>query len=145
MDRLKPRHALSAFAALLLTAGLSLAVAGCMGLGGGSSTAPTVRTTQTAVQQPGSSQTGTSVAGLDAEALSTFKSKDPFIQQAVPTTTTSTTSPPPPLSTTTTSHGHLDDILWDDDHVSRSQHDEHHCTRPPPRLRPTRTPSRSFQ
>ncbi|MFH0916810.1 MAG: hypothetical protein V1912_10235, partial [bacterium] len=58
--------------------------------------------------QPASSQTVASISGMDAEALSTFKSKDPFIPQAVPPST-STTGPGSPGTTSpgtgTTSYG----------------------------------------
>jgi len=89
----------SVFVAVLLALGLSLLVVGCMGGGQVSTTTLRSGTTQQLGQQAISSQTSVSIGGAGAEALSTFKSKDPFIQQALPPTTTTTVAP---VSTSTT-------------------------------------------
>jgi hypothetical protein len=96
----RPRH--SVVVALLLTVGISLLVLGCMGGGQATVTTQSVGSTQALAQQTPSTQTSTTGRGNDAEALSTFKSKDPFIQQALPTTTTTTSVTP---TTPTTSSG----------------------------------------
>jgi hypothetical protein len=90
---MKPKPRQPVLVALLLIVGLSLLVVGCMGAGQGSTTTPSAGTTRELAQLPVSSPTGTSVGGMNAEALSTFKSKDPFIQQALPPATTTTAAP----------------------------------------------------
>lgn len=88
---MKPRLFQSAVVAALLVLGLAALVAGCMGAGDETSTSLTVMTTQETMLA--SSSTGGEISGiLDAEEFSTFKSKDPFIQQALPPSTTSTTA-----------------------------------------------------
>ncbi len=121
---MKPKPRQSVLVALLLTVGLSLLVVGCMGGGQGTTTTLSAATTQELGQLPVSSQTGTSVSGMNAEALSTFKSKDPFIQQALP---------PPRLDHyydrplrvhqhhLLRDHDHL--LLRNHDHLPRGQHD----------------------
>jgi hypothetical protein len=78
----------SILVALLLAAGLSVLIVGCFG--GGGNTATTRSTADG--QRPSLTTLPLEVtAGLtaaEADALSTFRSKDPFIQQALPTTTT---------------------------------------------------------
>jgi hypothetical protein len=101
MELFKSKPGWSVLVAVLLAVGLSLLVAGCMGGGQDTVTTLGAGTTQATIG-PISSQTTAPVVGLDAEALSTFESKDPFIQQAVPPTTTTTGSPG---STTTTYYG----------------------------------------
>ena len=102
---MKPKPRQPVLVALLLIVGLSLLVVGCMGAGQSGATTPSARTTQELAQLPVSSQTGTSVGGMNAEALSTFKSKDPFIQQALPPPPTTTTTTGPSVSTSTTYYG----------------------------------------
>jgi hypothetical protein len=108
---MKPKPRQPVFVALLLIVGLSLLVAGCMGGGQSGTTTRSAATAQELAQLPVSSQTGTSVNGMNAEALSTFKSKDPFIQQALPPATTTTEAPGststtgPSGSTSTTYYG----------------------------------------
>jgi hypothetical protein len=108
---MKPKPRRLVIAALLLMGGLSLLVVGCMGAGQGTTTTRSAATAQELAQLPVSSQTGTSVSGMNSEALSTFKSKDPFIQQALPPATTTTASPEAtsttatPGSTSTTYYG----------------------------------------
>jgi hypothetical protein len=108
---MKPTPRQSLVVALFLFACLSLLVAGCMGGGQATTTPQSETNTQGPGQLSASSQTVTSVVGVNAEALSTFKTKDPFIQQAVPPTTTTTASPGStsttvtPGSTSTTYYG----------------------------------------
>jgi hypothetical protein len=96
-----------AFAAgTILLAGFGLLAAGCFGGGDeGATTASTSRTPQSV-----SSATTTTTLALDlgaseAEDLSTFKSKDPFIQQGVVVESTSSTSTTGDGQTTTTRFG----------------------------------------
>jgi hypothetical protein len=89
----KPKPRQSVIVALLLVVGLSLLLVGCMGGGQSSTSTPSAAITRELAQLPVSSQTGTSVSGMNSEALSTFKSKDPFIQQALPPATTTTEAP----------------------------------------------------
>jgi len=91
---------------ILLALGLGVLVLGCMG----DNTA-----TQTTASQQASlpSTTTETVASLDAEALSTFENKDPFIQQATTTSAPVSTTQSPngssttynPWTTTTRPHG----------------------------------------
>jgi hypothetical protein len=90
---MKPKPRQSVIVALFLIVALSLVVVGCMGAGQGTTTTRSAATTKEIAQLPVSSQTGTSVSGMNSEALSTFKSKDPFIQQALPPATTTTEAP----------------------------------------------------
>ncbi len=75
-------------AVLVLVAGFSVLAIGCGDNGDGSTEQEASQ-----VQQAGSTSTVTTLspelAGVTAEELSTFRSKDPFIQQAVSTTATS--------------------------------------------------------
>ena len=88
----------SALVVILLVAGVGLLVVGCMG-GGGVTTEPGAQTTLQPASTQSSNPTGSSIPDMLAEALSTFKSKDPFVQQALPPSTTGTTT------TTTSSPG----------------------------------------
>jgi hypothetical protein len=91
---------------ILLALGLVVLVLGCMG----DDTA-----TQTTASQQASlpSTTTETVVAIDAEALSTFENKDPFIQQATTTSAPVSTTQSPnsssttynPWTTTTTPHG----------------------------------------
>jgi hypothetical protein len=88
--------------AVLLVVSVTAVAGACAGGDSMSTTnlpASTGRTTTstTLVAMDGSGELGT-----QADALSTFKSKDPFIQQALPTTSTSETIPPVDNSTTST-------------------------------------------
>lgn len=102
---MKPKPRQSVRVALLLIVALSLLAVGCMGGGQGTTTTRSTVITQELGQQLVSSQTGTFVSGMNAEALSTFKSKDPFIQQALPPPPPSTTTTGTPGSTSTTYYG----------------------------------------
>jgi hypothetical protein len=76
---------------LVLFVGMGLFVAGCFGGGEETSTAPI----ETTSPQPSSGTTTTSTTEdasvIENDALSTFRSKDPFIQQALGGGTTATT------------------------------------------------------
>lgn len=102
---MRSRSHSSILAGLLLLLGLGMVLAGCFG---GSDTAENVQSLQV---RPQSQTTTLSTVGLamtvsPANAYSTFRSKDPFIQQAVPPSTTSTApvepAPTSTVSTTTT-------------------------------------------
>ena len=102
---------------ILLALGLGVLVLGCMG----DNTA-----TQTTASQQASlpSTTTETVAALDAEALSTFENKDPFIQQATTTsapvsTTQSPTAVAPPIT-----RGPQQPVRRD--HHHHSARDHHH-------------------
>jgi len=84
----------SLFVAAILAVALGCLVVGCMG-GASSTTTQSLLTLPLTTSSTGASTT-TSVP-TEVEALSTFKSKDPFIPQALPPTTTTTT-----LAATTT-------------------------------------------
>lgn len=90
------RHSpfISLLVAVILALALGCLVVGCMG-GASSTTTQSLVTLPLTTPSTGASTT-TSVP-TEVEALSTFKSKDPFIPQALPPTTTTTT-----LATTTT-------------------------------------------
>ena len=90
------RHSpfISLLVAVILALALGCLVVGCMG-GASSTTTQSLLTLPLTISSTGASTT-TSVP-TEVEALSTFKSKDPFIPQALPPTTTTTT-----LATTTT-------------------------------------------
>jgi hypothetical protein len=91
----------------VLVAGCALMLSGCLGFGGGSSDA-----TPSTLQQAHVATTAESVADAGgqpivvspADKYSSFQSKDPFVQQQVPTTTKTSTSSATttPTSTTTT-------------------------------------------
>lgn len=106
---MKPKSYSSAVAAILVVLGLVSALVGCAS-GNDSATETTLRPVTTEVVSGGAGSNTPSTAsgtGLDADALSTFRSKDPFIQQAVTATTTVTTVPPTNTTgfTTTTYRG----------------------------------------
>jgi hypothetical protein len=89
----------SLLVALFLMLGLVAALVGCMG------EEETAESIVTVVSEPSTGPTEspdeiTGEDGLPAEELSTFESKDPFVQQAVPT---ETTGPNPTDTTQTTS------------------------------------------
>jgi hypothetical protein len=96
------RHKVIGALAVLLMLGVSIVSTACAG---DDSTATTVGLAAT-----GNTTTPTTLVAVDgsgdvnaeADALSTFKSKDPFVQQALPTTSTSVTIPPIDGSTTST-------------------------------------------
>jgi len=88
--------------ALLLAAGI-VALSGCMGIGGGGeepADTTVVSTSDTLAEGDAETQTATTLVSLDS--MSTFKSKDPFVQQALPPTTTTTGSGGTTSTTTTT-------------------------------------------
>jgi hypothetical protein len=82
----------------LVAAGLALAIGGC----GGGGAAATSTTTRRAALPSTATTTTTILAALPLDELSTFDSKDPFIQQAVPTTAKPSTTTG--TGSTTTSH-----------------------------------------
>ena len=85
----------------LLVLGLAVVLAACA-FGGNAETPTTFPvTTQPTSTTPSLSDMGLSSPGSGADALSTFKSKDPFIPQALPPASSSTTISPIPSSTTT--------------------------------------------
>ena len=84
----------------LLTLGVVMAIGGC----GGSGTATTVSTRTTALPASATTTTTMQLASIPLDELSTFESKDPFIQQALAPTST-TTGTGPSGSTTTTKPG----------------------------------------
>ena len=86
---------------ILVLGGFSLLVAGCMGSGPGTSSSVGGQTTFGTVQLAASSSTVSSSGQTDITALSTFKQKDPFIQQALPPTSSTTAAG----TTPTTSSG----------------------------------------
>jgi hypothetical protein len=94
----------SSIATVLLVAAMALSLLGCFG--GGDE--PTVTTMSVAVNEdtiPASTTTSVVVEGttpVTNEDLSTFKSKDPFIPQAIATTTTARATTTTKLVTTTT-------------------------------------------
>ena len=97
-------------AAVILVAGSAVLLAGCMGMGGSASSTTSslrqARVSTTAQSLADASQEPVIVA--PADAYSSFESKDPFVQQQVPTETTehSTTpslKPPTTSGTSTTS------------------------------------------
>ena len=95
--RLKPAQ--SIIVAALLALGLALPVMGCMGAETeGFATTQNSATTLQTDEQHLSTDAGDSFVGLDPEALSTFESKDPFIQQAAPPETTAPLTPTPPTA-----------------------------------------------
>jgi hypothetical protein len=107
---MKSRRHIHLLGAALLVAGCSILFTGCLGFGGGGSSA-----TATTLNQAQVATTVESVADASqqpivvspADKYSSFQSKDPFIQQAVPTTestnsTTGTTSSSTTTSSTTT-------------------------------------------
>lgn len=87
--------------ALLLVGGLGLTVISCTA-GGEEDTSMSTALSQEAPASVTASAAGPEPALADAEQLSTFKLKDPFIQQAVSTAEPSTTTPPTTYATTTT-------------------------------------------
>jgi len=97
------RHLLTA---VVLVAGSAILLAGCMGMGGASSTTSSLRQARvatTAQSVADASQEPFVVA--PADSYSSFQSKDPFVQQQVMTETTqhaSPTSVSPPVSSSTT-------------------------------------------
>jgi len=101
----KPRLVQSAIVLLFLCAAVGLLVAGCS-FGGGNDTPSTSTMVPTGDLSSQAGQTEEAIL-LGAQAFSTFKSKDPFIQQAVASSTTSTseggsTGTTSPGGTTTT-------------------------------------------
>lgn len=106
MLKLKPYRSILVATLLILAVGLVLA--GCFGGGDKKSTAGQ---TQPTVAAKATTSLPQGLVGAQAEELSTFRSKDPFVPQAVPVTTTSTTefTPTPTTSgnggaTTTTAY-----------------------------------------
>jgi hypothetical protein len=96
-------------AAVILVTGSAVLLAGCMGMGGSASSTTSslrqARISTTAQSLADASQEPVIVA--PADAYSSFQSKDPFVQQVVPTETTqhstATSVTPPTASSTTTS------------------------------------------
>lgn len=86
-------------AGLLLILALALSIGGCSGGGSTTTTAPVQQATGTTAVTDGTTTGSTLPAAIDE--LSTFKSKDPFRQQALPPTTLSTST----SSTTATTGG----------------------------------------
>lgn len=98
----------SVLVGLLLLVGLAMVVVGCFG--GGDEAATNAQSLQVRSQSQTTTlgTVGLAMTVSPADAFSTFRSKDPFIQQALPPSTTSTTSAEPAptstvSSTTTTS------------------------------------------
>jgi hypothetical protein len=89
----------SVLVALLLVFGFSMVVAGCMGGGTDTTTTLSLGPGQQSTQASASTQVRVDSKTTEADALSTFKPKDPFIQQAVIVSTTSTTSSVSPSTT----------------------------------------------
>ena len=96
---MKQRPHQSVLVALLLVLGFSMAIVGCMGGGSDTTTTLSMGPGQQSTQAPTSTQVGADSETTEAIALSTFKGKDPFIQQAVIVSTTSTTSIVSPSTT----------------------------------------------
>lgn len=94
------RRATSALSAVLLALAFSVLLGGCL-FGGDEGPA----TTETVVPQSEPAPTDASPAPVVLDELSTFKSKDPFKQQALPPTTTTTTTGGSGSTTSTTSGG----------------------------------------
>ena len=109
---------------VILLAGCTMALSGCLGFGGGSSnsTPSTLRhvqvvTTAGSTNESLADASGQPIVVSPADEYSSFQSKDPFVQQQVSTTTepdtssatttpaatTTTTTTPTSTSTTTTS------------------------------------------
>jgi hypothetical protein len=88
----RPRLHRSVIVATLLVLGLGALIAGCMGAGEDADTTQGATIAQQSTSPSTASLSAAALNRVDGELLSTFKSKDPFIQQALPPTTTSTTS-----------------------------------------------------
>jgi hypothetical protein len=85
---------LSALVLALLVIGLAALLAACGGGGDVTQTTLSLVTTETTLLPTSpSSADGSGDGASEADALSTFKSKDPFIPQALPVSTTVTTTP----------------------------------------------------
>jgi hypothetical protein len=95
---MKSFHIKAIVVVALVVTGLVLAIGGC----GGGGAAATSTTASSAVLPSTATTTTTVLAALPLDELSTFESKDPFIQQAVPTTAASSTTTG--TGPTTTSH-----------------------------------------
>ena len=106
---MKSRRHIHLLGAALLVAGCSILFTGCLGFGGGgsSATATTLNQAQVATTVESVADVGQQpIVVSPADKYSSFQSKDPFIQQAVPTTATtasSTSSTGTTSSSTTTS------------------------------------------
>ena len=92
---MRHRVVTSVIVAIILALAVGCVLAGCMG--GGSATTTLSLITLPATTPTSGASSVTSTTSVEA-ALSTFKSKDPFIPQAIPPTTTTVTT----ASTTTT-------------------------------------------
>jgi hypothetical protein len=88
--------------AVLVVLGVGTLSVGCAGDGTTSTTERPASTGRTTTSTTLVAADGSGDLGVEADALSTFKSKDPFIQQALPTTSTSVSIPPIDNSTTST-------------------------------------------
>ncbi len=108
---MKSRRNLHLLGGVLLVAGLSVLLSGCMGFGGDSSdNSPTGTIRSAKVSTTVASVADASMQPVvvsPADKYSSFESKDPFVQQQVPTTedssaNTTTTTPPSTTTTTTT-------------------------------------------
>ena len=97
---MKPRPNLTVLIVTLMIVGLAAVLVACASSG-----------TDTTTTLPGASSLGGSTTPLtespavavntnEVDVFSTFKSKDPFIQQALPPTSTTTSTLPPSVSTT---------------------------------------------
>ncbi len=104
-------------------------LAGCMGSDSASSTTSSLRQVIVSTTAETVADAGQEVVLSVEDSYSSFQSKDPFIQQQVPTTeatnTSETSTSPPTSSTTTTTARRLDDDQLDLDY-QHEQHDIHH-------------------
>jgi len=96
----KSRPHLSVLALVLLLMGFGVLIAGCMGFGEETTTTRSLDQGRQSRNSGDVSALGEGLTAGEANAFSTFKNKDPFIQQAVAVSTTTTTA----ASTTTTGY-----------------------------------------
>jgi hypothetical protein len=93
------------WAVAVLVAGTALLLGACLGSGGGSTQSTTTGKAVSAARTTTVTTAQVAVVAGPADPYSTFRSKDPFIQQALPPSSTSTTqaAPTSTISSTTTS------------------------------------------
>jgi hypothetical protein len=97
---MKSSHIKALVVLVLVVVAVVLAIGGC---GGGKTAVTSASATTRGTVLPSTATTTTVIAALPLDELSTFESKDPFIQQAVPTTASSSTTTTPGQTTTTRS------------------------------------------
>ena len=100
---MKRKPYLSGLVLALLVVALAALVAACAGSADDNTvTTFSLLTTESTLSSTASSSADGTGGAAGADGLSTFKSKDPFIQQAQPIPTTTTTTTIPIINTTTT-------------------------------------------